>query len=142
MSACILELVDGQAMPLGCKDDKCVIGDDLELVKAWIDGGALLGGEEPPPPPPPTWTDDILPVLGGYCVPCHEGGATAFLKDSSVLENAPSGSFGCSKDISMPACLLQLSDEQAMPLGCKDDKCVSASDLELMKAWVDGGAAL
>jgi hypothetical protein len=42
MAECILQLVKEQQMPLGCAGDKCITGESLETVQAWVDAGAPL----------------------------------------------------------------------------------------------------
>jgi hypothetical protein len=95
-----------------------------------------------PPPAEPTWVDDVRPIFQGACDACHSAGATPFMADSAALEQAPVGSFGCSTDLTMAECILQLVEEQQMPLGCAGDKCITGEALETVKAWVDAGAPL
>jgi hypothetical protein len=96
----------------------------------------------PPPPAAVTWNDDVLPLLNGKCSPCHQQGPTAFLSDLSVLDNTPSGGFGCDTGAGMPACLLSVSETKVMPLGCSGDACMNGAGLELLGAWLEAGAPI
>ena len=90
------------------------------------------------------WTDNILPMLQGYCTPCHNGGATAFLTDTSVLDNDAGNTSPACQGQKVSECIHTTMADGSMPMGksCPDgDGCPTQEDIDAVKAWVDSGAA-
>jgi hypothetical protein len=90
------------------------------------------------------WTDSILPMLEGYCTPCHTGGPTAFLTDASILDKDAGNTQPACQGQTVSECIHTTMADGSMPMGksCPDgDGCPTQADIDAVKAWVDSGAA-
>lgn len=96
--------------------------------------------------PDPTWTDDVQPILAGYCDNCHEGdaagsGGHGWLNSyADVQEVAESPD--CDGEV-RGACIPGRIERGEMPLGAPcppgDEGCITEAQLDTVKNWVDAG---
>ena len=91
------------------------------------------------------WEDNILPMLQGYCAPCHNAGPTNFLTDANSLDKdaAATSDPNCAGQ-TVAECIHTTMAGGTMPMGksCPDGAgCPTQDDIDAVKAWVDAGAA-
>ena len=91
------------------------------------------------------WADNLLPMLQGYCAPCHNAGATPFLTDDSSLDKdaAATTDPNCAGQ-TVAECIHTTMAGGTMPMGksCPDGAgCPTQADIDAVKAWLDAGAA-
>ena len=98
--------------------------------------------------PATTFKEDIVPVLNGHCVSCHQPGSEGFLKgglDLSSYQGLMKGSKSGPIVIAGKPALSKLvllsdlmaSDEIRMPHGKKP---ITSCDREIIRSWVEQGA--
>lgn len=106
--------------------------------------------EEPPLPiPTDVGFSDVLPILSGYCTPCH---ATAGSQLPAFAQDDADASYEVTQEPSYVTDQL-ISDriversvvERSMPPACfggdlGTDGCLSERDAALLEAWIDQGA--
>ena len=125
----------GGTTDTGAPADTASPADTVGTVDAGPTGDGNVAGNE--------WEDTILPMLQGYCAPCHNNG-TNFLVDASVLDNdAPGAMDPNCKGQTVAECIHTAMAGGTMPMGktCPgDDGCPTQEDIDAVKAWVDAGA--
>ncbi len=91
----------------------------------------------------PTWTDDVQPILKGYCDNCHEGdaggsGGIAWL-DSYEEVAAVAGAAECGGAV-RGECIPGRSEAGEMPLGAPftpgGEGCITELQLQTAKNWI------
>ena len=100
------------------------------------DAGSSDVTDVDPGPSAPTYTNDIQPLLAGWCGGCHTGASSGGSNFANVYEDNLKPSYYCSGK-TVAECILPRIDDNSMPLG--GGLVVSAEERALVEAWIDAG---
>jgi cytochrome b subunit of formate dehydrogenase/mono/diheme cytochrome c family protein len=109
--------------------------EELAVIQAWIDAGAPETGSPPAPSSGPVWEGQVAEVFQSRCGTCHGGLASGGLNVSTyadLLAGGASGETILPGDSANSPLVLKLMGEHP---GSFEE-----AELELVKAWIDGGA--
>ena len=106
--------------------------EELAVIQAWIDGGAVNSAEASSSP---VWEGQIADLFAAKCGSCHGAAAMGGLNVSTfadVLKGGATGEVIITGDSANSPLVIKQSGEHP---GLFD-----AAELDLVKAWIDAGA--
>jgi len=107
--------------------------EELEIVQAWIDAGAIESLE---PVSGPVWENDIATLLQSNCGTCHDGAATAGLKVTTytdILAGSQSGPVVIPGD-GAGSLLVSIQEAGGHP------GQLTPEEIARVQSWIDAGA--
>ena len=145
----LFEQVSSGTMPMG---GNRLSGREIELIRHWIDSGALKEGETAEDAPPPlqaslTETDIMVPVVHVKCIVCHgkqiQKGGLDLRSRAGMLKGGVSGQAMVPGDPENSLLLQRIASGEMPPPDLQFPyfvRAVTSDELQKLRDWIAAGA--